>query len=96
MSNIKLFESKQILSEWNDKEQKWYFSVQDVVEILTDSADVKQCIKKMLSRDEQLKGNQGTICPLVEMKDADTKIFCHPSNKYIPSPKKMSLLNYAY
>ena len=73
MSNIKLFESKQVRSEWNEKEQKWYFSVQDVVEILTDSSDVKQYIKKMLSRDEQLKTNWGTICTLVEMEAADGK-----------------------
>ena len=73
MSNIKLFESKQVRSEWNEKQQKWYFSVQDVVEILTDSSDVKQYIKKMLSRDEQLKSNWGTICTLVEMEAADGK-----------------------
>jgi len=73
MSNIKLFESKQIRSIWNEEEQKWYFSVQDIVEILTDSADVKQYIKKMLSRDEQLKINWGTICTLVEMEAADGK-----------------------
>jgi DNA-damage-inducible protein D len=73
MSNIKLFESKQVRSEWNEKEQKWYFSVQDVVEILTDSSDVKQYIKKMLSRDEQLKSNWGTICTLIEMEAADHK-----------------------
>jgi len=54
MSNIKLFESKQIRSVWNEKEQKWYFSVQDVIEVLTDSVDVKQYIKRMLSRDELL------------------------------------------
>lgn len=73
MNNIKLFESKQIRTEWNEKDQKWYFSVQDVVEILTDSSDVKQYIKKMLSRDEQLKSNWGTICTPVEMKAADGK-----------------------
>lgn len=73
MSNIKLFESKQVRSYWNEIEQKWYFSVQDVVEILTDSSDVKQYIKKMLSRDEQLKSNWGTICTLVEMEAADGK-----------------------
>ncbi len=73
MSNIKLFESKQVRSEWNEKEKKWYFSVQDVVEILTDSSDVKQYIKKMLSRDEPLKSNWGTICTLVEMEAADGK-----------------------
>lgn len=73
MSNIKLFESKQIRSVWNETEQKWYFSVQDVVEVLTESADVKQYIKRMLSRDEQLKSNWGTICTLVEMTAADGK-----------------------
>jgi len=73
MSNIKLFESKHIRSVWNETEQKWYFSVQDVMEILTDSSDIKQYIKRMLSRDEMLKTNWGTICTLVEMKAADGK-----------------------
>ena len=37
MSNIKLFESKQVRSVWTEDEQKWYFSVIDVIEILTES-----------------------------------------------------------
>jgi len=73
MSNIKLFESKHIRAVWNEYDQKWYFSVQDVVEVLTDSMDVKQYIKRMLSRDEMLKRNWGTICTLVEMQAADGK-----------------------
>jgi prophage antirepressor-like protein len=73
MSSIKLFESKKIRSAWNDDEEKWYFSVQDVVEILTDSADIKQYIKKLKSRDPQLFANWGTICTLVEMTAADGK-----------------------
>ncbi len=73
MSKIKLFESRQIRSVWDEKEQKWYFSVQDVVQVLTDSSDVKQYIKRMLSRDEQLKSNWGTICTPVEMVAADGK-----------------------
>ena len=73
MSNIKLFESKHIRSVWNETGQKWYFSVQDVMEILTDSSDIKQYIKRMLSRDEMLKTNWGTICTLVEMEAADGK-----------------------
>ena len=73
MSSIKLFESKQIRSVWNEAEQKWYFSVQDVVEILTDTVDVKDYIKKMKKRDAQLNSNWGTICPLVEMQAADGK-----------------------
>ena len=71
MADIKLFESKKIRSAWNDDEEKWYFSVQDVVEILTDSADIKQYIKRLKSRDPQLFANWGTICTLVEMTAAD-------------------------
>ncbi len=37
MSNIKLFESKQIRSEWSESDQKWYFAIIDVIEILTES-----------------------------------------------------------
>jgi DNA-damage-inducible protein D len=73
MSNVKLFESKTVRSQYNEEESKWYFSVQDVVLILTDSNDVKQYIKRMLSRDMILKGNWGTICTLVEMEAADGK-----------------------
>lgn len=73
MSNIKLFESKQIRSVWNEANQKWYFSVQDVVQLLTDTSDVKDYIKKMKKRDLQLNSNWGTICPLVEMEAADGK-----------------------
>ncbi len=37
MSNLKLFESKKIRSSWNEEEEKWYFSVVDIIEVLTDS-----------------------------------------------------------
>ena len=39
MSNIKLFEDKKIRTVWNEKDEDWYFSVVDVVNILTDSTD---------------------------------------------------------
>ena len=71
MSNIKLFESKQIRSAFNEAEQKWYFSVQDVVQALTDTLNAKDYIKKMKKRDSSLNTNWGTICPLVEMVAAD-------------------------
>ena len=72
-TSIKIFEEKKVRTVWDENEEEWYFSVQDVVEILTDSNDVKQYIKKMLSRDEQLKSNWGTICTPVEMIAADGK-----------------------
>ncbi|MFZ4797950.1 MAG: hypothetical protein ACOYMA_10670 [Bacteroidia bacterium] len=71
MSNIKLFESTAIRSVWVETEQKWYFSVQDVVEVLTDTVDVKDYIKKMRKRDTHLNSNWGTICPQVEMEAVD-------------------------
>jgi len=37
MDNIKLFEAKKVRSHWNEREEKWYFSVIDVVEILSES-----------------------------------------------------------
>lgn len=37
MTKIKLFESKKIRSEWNESEQQWYFSIIDVIEVLTES-----------------------------------------------------------
>ncbi len=73
MPNIKLFESKKIRSVWNEEEQKWYFSVADVVEALTDSTDVKQYIKRLRQRDALLNSNWGTICTPVEMIAADGK-----------------------
>jgi len=73
MSNIKLFESKKIRSVWSDEEQKWYFSVADVVEALTDTVNAKDYIKKMRKRDTELNFNWGTICPPLEMTAADGK-----------------------
>jgi DNA-damage-inducible protein D len=54
MGNIKLFESKQIRTVWNEADEKWYFVVEDVVAVLTDSTDPKQYIKRMRQRDEEL------------------------------------------
>lgn len=71
MNSIKLFESKHIRSVWNETEEKWYFSVQDVVYVLTDTVNAKDYIKKIKKRDFQLNSNWGTICPLVEMEAAD-------------------------
>jgi len=46
MNNIKLFESSLIRTSWSENEQKWYFSVQDVVQLLTDTSNVKDYLKK--------------------------------------------------
>ncbi len=51
---IQLFEDKKIRTAWDEEQEEWYFSVVDVVVILTNSVDPKQYIKKMRSRDPEL------------------------------------------
>jgi len=73
MSAIALFEEKQVRRAWNAAEEKWYFSVDDVVGILTGTVNVKDYIKKLRKRDHELNSYWGTNCPLVEMTAADGK-----------------------
>ncbi len=42
MNNIKLFESKKIRSQWDAEKETWYFSIVDVIEVLTDSSIPKR------------------------------------------------------
>ena len=66
-TSIQIFEEKKVRSVWNDDEEKWYFSVLDVVEVLTDSANPTDYFKKMRKRDPELAEYVGTNCPHVEM-----------------------------
>lgn len=67
MNEIKIFENKKIRSAWNDAEEQWYFSVVDVVGVLTDSINPTDYLKKMRKRDQELSIYLGTNCPQVEM-----------------------------
>ena len=63
---IKLFDSKRIRTVWDDEQEKWYFSVVDVVEALTDSVNPTDYLKKMRQRDPELaKGWGQIVTPLV-------------------------------
>jgi len=74
MSAIALFEQKQVRRAWSNTEEKWYFSIDDVVEVLTGTVNVKDYVKKLRKRDAELNAYWGTNCPLVEMPGADGKI----------------------
>ena len=69
----KLFEGKQVRIVWDEEQEKYYFSVADIVQVLTDSVNPRDYIKKMLRRDLELKSKWGTICPPVEMEALDGK-----------------------
>ena len=71
---IRIFEDKKIRTAWDEEQEEWYFSVQDVVAVLAESSDPKQYIKKMRARDPVLSANWGTICTPVQMSAADGKM----------------------
>ena len=75
MSNIKLFEHKKIRSSWNEEEEKWYFSVVDIIGVLTDSPNPRnywKVLKHRLSKE----GNQSvTNCNQLKMESADGKLY---------------------
>lgn len=64
--------------EWNEvrkiiNNDEWWFSIEDIIYVLTESLDPKQYIKKMRTRDLELKNNWGTICTPLEMIAKDWK-----------------------
>jgi len=67
-TKIKLFENKKIRSVWDNEREEWYFSVVDIVGLLTDSTNPTDYLKKLRKRDELLGEYIGTNCPQVEMK----------------------------
>ena len=59
---------------WHSQEEEWYFSIIDIIDVLTDSSDPKQYVKKLRSRDPELSANWGTICTPIQMIAADGKM----------------------
>ena len=71
-TNIAVFRGKGIRKIIHKNE--WWFSVYDVVEVLTDSADPRQYIKKMRQRDPELNSNWGTVCTPLKIVASDGKM----------------------
>jgi hypothetical protein len=67
---IQLFESIHVRSHWDEAQEKWYFSVVDVVRVLTDSTNPTDYLKKLRKRDAELGSYLGTNCPQVAMPSA--------------------------
>lgn len=74
MSAISLFEEKQVRRAWSAEENRWYFSIDDVVSALTGTKNVKDYVKKLRKRDNELDSYWGTNCPPVEMIANDGKL----------------------
>ena len=70
---IQLFEEKKVRTVWDDEKEEWFFSVVDVVEVLTDSANPTDYLKKMRKREPELGVYIGTNCPQVTMTSSTGK-----------------------
>ncbi len=74
MSDLKLFEDKKVRSKWNEQEDKWYFSIVDVVEVLTESLN-PQVYWRVLKKRLLAEGNQTvTNCNGLKMPAPDGKM----------------------
>ena len=74
-TQIKLFEEKKVRSVWEDQEQQWYFSVIDVVEVLTESVNPRDYWFKMKKRVHSEDGLElSTICRQFKMTAQDGKM----------------------
>ncbi|MBL7720785.1 MAG: Bro-N domain-containing protein [Chitinophagaceae bacterium] len=71
---IRLFQEKKIRSLWNEKTEEWYFSLVDVIKVLTDSANATDYLKKLRKRDVILGAYIGTNCPQVAMVTESGKL----------------------
>jgi len=75
MHNIKLFEDKQVRTAWDEGEEQWYFSVIDVVEVLTNSANPRDYWFKMKIRVKSDDGFElSTTCRQLKLKAIDGKM----------------------
>lgn len=95
-TDIKIFENKKVRSHWDEQEEQWYFSVVDIVEILTESSDPKDYWYRIKKR-EKLSGIElSTICRQLKLESADGKKYATDCSNVqgifriiqsIPSPK---------
>lgn len=70
---IKIFEDKKVRTVWDSETEQWYFCVVDVVEVLTDSKNPTDYIKKMKKRDPSLAEGWGQIVTPLSVQTAGGK-----------------------
>ncbi|HED38106.1 MAG TPA: hypothetical protein ENI76_07675 [Ignavibacteria bacterium] len=75
MSNIKLFQTQQVRTYWDDKDEKWFFSIVDVIEILTESVKPRDYWYRLKKRENKNGIELSTNCRQLKMKAKDAKGF---------------------
>ena len=74
-NTIKLFEDRKIRTHWDDKEEKWYFSIVDIVGILTDSPNPRKYWSVLKTRLKEEGSELATNCSQLKLKAADNKYY---------------------
>lgn len=96
MADIKVFEDKKIRTQWNENEEDWYFSVVDVVAVLTDSPNPRKYWSVLKTRLKNEGSELATNCSQLKLQSADGKFYMQDvlNTKWllrlvqsIPSPK---------
>ena len=72
--HLKLFQEKSVRTVWDDKEEMWYFSIVDVVAVLTDSVDATSYWRKLKQRLKKEGNETVTNCHGLKMRAADGKM----------------------
>ena len=70
---LQLFGEKKIRTAWNQKEEKWYFSIVDIVEVLTDSPDPAKYWRVLKTRLKKEGSETATNCSTFKMMAADAR-----------------------
>lgn len=71
---IQLFEEKQVRTVWDTEQEKWYISIVDVIEVLTESVDSNAYWRKLKQRLKQEGNETVTNCHALKMIAADGKM----------------------
>lgn len=71
---LKLFEEKKVRTVWDDEQEKWYFSIVDVVSILTESTDGRKYWNKLKQRLKEEGNETVTNCHQLKMQAVDGKM----------------------
>lgn len=74
-TTIKLFEQKQVRSAWNEEEEKWYFSIVDVVGVLSDSSNPNNYWKVLKHRLAKEGSQLVTECNQLKLRSSDGKYY---------------------
>lgn len=74
-NQIKLFEEKKVRTAWDEESEEWYFSIVDVVEVLTDSPNPRKYWSVLKTRLKKEGSELATNCSQLKMQSADGKYY---------------------